>query len=95
MADWDQIRKHKFAPDKPPADWPTGVQPISIDGVSLFGVHQTTGEVYWDGHRLETTTRLGTFERIIALLVAASTISMAVFDAIRFFTESGATPPVP
>jgi len=87
MNDWSDIRREKYANVNPPADWPTGVQPISIDGLSLFGVHHKTGEVYWDGQKLETKTILGWQEKTLALAVAVSTVSMAVFDALRFFSE--------
>jgi hypothetical protein len=37
---WDHIRKVSFSKEKPPSDWPAGVAAISIEGVSLLGIHQ-------------------------------------------------------
>jgi hypothetical protein len=48
--DWGHLRAHKFAPDKPPSDWPKGVQPISVEGLSLFGVKDK--RIYWDGDEI-------------------------------------------
>ncbi|MBB4347265.1 MULTISPECIES: hypothetical protein [Rhizobiaceae] len=82
---WDNLRANKISDAKPPAEWPAGVVPISIDGLALFGVHEASGELYWDGKRVETRITLARREAILAFLVAAATISMAVFDAWRFF----------
>jgi len=32
---WHEIRTVRYSPMTPPAEWPDGVQPISIEGVSL------------------------------------------------------------
>ena len=51
----------------------------------MFGVHEETGNLYWDGKLVQTTNRLGNFERGLAIALAASLVSLAVLDAIRFF----------
>ena len=49
--DWDEKRKHIFSTERPPG-WPEGVQGISMAGVGFLGVHQETGELYWDGRKV-------------------------------------------
>ncbi|MEX2743687.1 hypothetical protein [Rhizobium mongolense] len=80
--DWDKIRRLKFIREKPPADWPPGVNSISIEGVSLLGI-DANNNLYWDGKLLQTATTLGRTERLIALAVAFSTIAVAIIEAIR------------
>ena len=52
--DWAQIRATKMAPESPP-EWPGGVKAISLNGLTLFGIHEKTGRLYWDG--IEVITR--------------------------------------
>ena len=40
-----------------PSTWPKGVRPISIDEVDGIGV-DSRGDLYWQGKRVETRTRL-------------------------------------
>ena len=40
-----------------PSTWPKGVRPISIDEVDGIGV-DSRGDLYWQGKRVETHTRL-------------------------------------
>jgi hypothetical protein len=35
---WQEIRAARYSIMTPPPEWPAGVRPISIDGVSLFGI---------------------------------------------------------
>lgn len=72
--DWDHVRRHKFAADAPPADWPPHIKPISIEGTGLFGIDPSTGDLYWDGRKVETTRRLANFERILATVGAAGAL---------------------
>jgi hypothetical protein len=83
--DWDKIRRHAISAEAPPG-WPAGVRGISLDGVSLIGVHERTNELYWDGNKLVTERRLATFERALALIVTAATAIVAVVEVARFFT---------
>lgn len=81
--DWDLVRRSKFADANIPPDWPRDVRPISIKGLQLFGINGE-GRICWDGKPLQTVNKLGFFERVLATLVALGTISMAVFDILRF-----------
>lgn len=82
--DWNLIRRHQFANANTPPEWPVGVRPISMEGLQLLGV-DNEGRLCWDGKQLQTVTRLGLFERALATLVAIGTLSMAIFDILRFF----------
>jgi hypothetical protein len=82
---WHNLRKHKLAKDvEPPKDWPAGVVPISMEGLSLFGINEATGQLYWDGDKIETKFSLSARDRFLAIAVAASTASMAIVDLFRF-----------
>ena len=41
----------------PPADWPKGIRPISLEGTSLFGL-DPKGRLYWDGEEIVVTRKL-------------------------------------
>lgn len=88
--DWQRIRGNKFAVEPPPPDWPEHVVPISISGVSLFGLHKKTGDLYWDGKKVQTKAKLETFERVLAFAVAASTVILAGIEIARFYFEMSA-----
>src|SRR4029078_13045719 len=62
---WDHIRSVRFTKEPTPQDWPEDIRGISIDGVSLLGVHEKTGKLYWDGKEIRTRNMilLGTYER--------------------------------
>ncbi|MBB3525384.1 hypothetical protein FHX03_004750 [Rhizobium sp. BK456] len=55
---WEQKRSWKFVREKAPSDWPDGVKPISMQGISLLGI-DADNNLYWDGRRLQHITRLG------------------------------------
>ena len=82
--DWDQLRKYMHAPDQP-SSWPKGVRGISIEGVSFFGIHEKTGELYWDGRKVvvQKPITLGLFERVLASLAAASGFGILVVEIGR------------
>lgn len=84
IIDWTDLRKMKLSNAVPPEDWPEKVVPISIKGLSLFGVHKDTGDVYWDGQRIETTIRLSRRDRFLVALAAYATVSMAIVDLLRY-----------
>jgi hypothetical protein len=87
MADWTEVRKFRFAPDKTPDEWPPEVRSISINGVSLFGIHEKSGKLYWDGAEVVTRTklRLATFERWIASFAAIGTFGTFLVNVGRAF----------
>lgn len=74
MTDWNEIRKYKLS-DIRPDDWPDGVRAISMKGLGLFGIHQHSGRLFFDGKEVLTRNkvRLGTFERWIASFAALGT----------------------
>ncbi|HBN9510730.1 hypothetical protein [Pseudomonas aeruginosa] len=49
--DWKEARKNMFSTECPP-DWPDGVRGISHKGVGFLGVHEKSGELYWDGRKV-------------------------------------------
>ncbi|TPN57578.1 hypothetical protein FJ976_02770 [Mesorhizobium sp. B1-1-9] len=81
--EWEKVRKHRYSDSDTPPEWPAEVRAISIDGVSLFGVHQSSGELYWDGHAVVTEKRLANYERRLALAVTLATVVMAVVEVLR------------
>ncbi|WP_206073735.1 hypothetical protein [Mesorhizobium sophorae] len=83
MIDWEAIRKFRYSDSPAPATWPVGVRPISIDGVSLFGIHESTGELHWDGQPIVTEKRLSNYERRLALALTVATVSMAIVEVGR------------
>ena len=85
--DFTDIRNSRFSSTPVPSHWPRGVRQLSLKGSALFGVHEDTGNLYWDGKLVQTANRLANFERGLAVILVASMLSLAVFDAIRFFLE--------
>jgi len=85
--DFTDIRNSRFSSAAVPSHWPRGVRQLSIKGSALFGVHEDTGNLYWDGKIVQTSNRLANFERGLAVILVASMLSLAIFDAIRFFLE--------
>lgn len=83
MIDWEQIRRHRHVEDESPPEWPTGVQAISSSGLTLLGIHEKSGELYWDGQQVVTARRLANFERWMAALVTAATVVMALIEVGR------------
>lgn len=81
--EWDQIRREKFSPGEVPENWPPGIKAISSSGLSLLGIG-TDGALYWDGVKLQTETKLGKVERLLATTVAISSIVLAAIEVLRF-----------
>ena len=82
--DWEKVRKWKISDDRPP-EWPEGIRAISTQGLSLLGINEQTGELYWDGRKLvtERTITLGSFERLLAGLAAFATFGVFAIEAGR------------
>jgi ABC transporter substrate binding protein len=55
---WDEIRAFRYSTVAPPPGWPDNVRPISIDGVTLFGIDPATNKLYWDGREIVVRDRL-------------------------------------
>nr|UXE45846.1 hypothetical protein Hi04_10k_c5342_00026 [uncultured bacterium] len=75
MIDWEQVRNVRFRKERP-ADWPKGVFAISMEGVTLLGVHEQSNKLYWDGNEIVT-------RHILALPPLGS--FLAVISAIGIF----------
>jgi len=58
-----------------------------MEGLSYLGL-DSKGNLYLDGHRVHTERRLATQERIIAWLVAASTVIGSVATAYEAFFKA-------
>lgn len=82
---WTNIKEHKISNAQPPEDWPKGVSPISQDGLALFGIHESTGDIYWDGKRVETKLTLGGKEAWLAWAVGISTVIMAFVEVLKLY----------
>ena len=88
MIDWTHIRAHKISKERP-ADWPEGIRGISTEGLSLFGIKEATGQLYWDGRQVRThgVIRLGTPERWIATFAAFGTCGTFLVVLARFLLD--------
>jgi hypothetical protein len=82
--DWAHIRAHKHSLAAPP-EWPPNVRAISLEGLSLLGIHQDTGRLYWDGHEIITRTkiRLGPVELWIAIIATSATVGSLILEVGR------------
>lgn len=72
--DWPRIRASKWASEGGPPEWPTGVRPISMDGLTLLGIGPDN-RLYFDGQLLELsrTIRLSWYQGLLAVMTAAGT----------------------
>ncbi|ATU95563.1 hypothetical protein [Phyllobacterium zundukense] len=84
-SDLSDTRNGRFSRESVPPHWPREVKQLSLKGSALFGIHEETGNLYWDGKLVQTSNRLGNFERGLGMVLVASLVSLAIFDAIRFF----------
>lgn len=82
--EWEFTRRLAFSEIRPP-EWPEGVRAISIRGMGLLGVHDKTGELYWDGKQvaIRPPVRLGTFERWAAALATLGTVGTFIVEVGR------------
>jgi hypothetical protein len=89
---WDEIRAVRYSTMSPPPEWPSGVRPISIDGVTLFGIDPATNKLYWDGREIvvRDRLRLGGRENFLAILVATGAFGSFIVElgnALNWFPE--------
>jgi hypothetical protein len=50
---------------------------ITIEGLSLLGVHEQSNRLYWDGREIEfRRIELGLYERVLATLGAAGAFGL-------------------
>lgn len=82
--EWEHLRRIAFSRIRP-SDWPDGVRSISVEGTGLLGVHDKTGELYWDGKpvALRRPIRLGTFERWAVVIAALGTVGTFIVEVGR------------
>jgi hypothetical protein len=82
--EWEFTRRIAFSEIRPP-DWPEGVRAISMRGMGLLGVHDKSGELYWDGKQvaIRPPVRLGTFERWAAALATMGTVGTFIVELGR------------
>ncbi|MEW5424667.1 hypothetical protein [Amorphus sp. 3PC139-8] len=80
---WAHVRATRYSKTPPPEDWPSGVMPISLEGLSLLGLDPKTNRLYWDGKELQIKRRLDWPERILAAIVALSGLTLAVIEIGR------------
>jgi hypothetical protein len=55
MADWTHIRAHKISNERHLA---RDVRAISQEELSLFGIKEGTGQLFWDGKQVRTRSIL-------------------------------------
>jgi hypothetical protein len=89
---WQEIRAARYSIMTPPPEWPAGVRPISIDGVSLFGINPESNKLYWDGREIvvRDRLRLGGWANFLAILVAIGTFGTFIVElgnALNWFPE--------
>lgn len=89
MTDWNHIRSVRFSDGPTPPDWPKDVRPISMPGVSLLGVNESDGRLYWDGREvvLRSRVRLGGIELFWLALASVSTFVGAVAAVATLFVS--------
>jgi hypothetical protein len=84
MTDWSKIRSNPWSSDYP-EDWPRGVKSISLEGLSLFGIHEKSKRLHWDGDEVVTknVVRLGAVERSLAAAAAIGTFGVFALEVGR------------
>jgi hypothetical protein len=89
--DWEQIQKVKYAPDQPPMEWPTGVRPISLQGLTLFGIGPDD-RLYWDGHaiKVERTVSLNWWQNLLAVMTAFGAAASGVAALLTYLVGHSA-----
>ena len=85
-SDWTHLRDTKFAPEPPPPDWPAGVRPISLNGLSLFGIG-LDNRLYWDGRLVELrrTVHLNWWQGFLATIGAFGAFATGVVNVLHYF----------
>jgi hypothetical protein len=86
--DWASVRSERWAKAPPPPEWDAGVKPISLAGLSLFGIHQQSGNLYWDGKEIVVRRRfaLTWYQGLLATITAFSTLVLASVEFYRLIT---------
>jgi hypothetical protein len=71
-----------------PQHWPTGVRPVSVEGLGLLGVSED-GRLYWDGIPVEVarTFTLSWWQRLAAILVSLSAVIAAGAACVSAYAD--------
>lgn len=74
--DWDRLRQFRYSETSPPPEWPSHLRPISQEGLSLFALDPSTGDLYWDGQRVrvERTITLEAYQIVLLTLATIGTV---------------------
>ena len=69
---WDDIRSFRYSTMDPPPNWPSGVRPISQEGLALLGIDPPTNKLFWDVKEivLRDRIRLNWWTGFLATLAA-------------------------
>lgn len=83
--DWARYRSHPFADVNTPADWPSDVKPISIDGAILLGIGPGN-KLYFDGKELEfrRTLKLEWWQTLLAAIAAFGAGISGLIDWLNY-----------
>jgi hypothetical protein len=83
--DWDHIRKYAHANAPTPPSWPSGVRPISMQGLGLLGLDDNY-RLYWDGKPVEMKYRLTFWQTIGAFVVGTSVVVGSIAAVVQAWT---------
>ena len=88
--DWVQMRADAFWTGGVPGHWPTGVTPLTSNGLLLFGLDDRR-QLYWNGAPIEVRKliSLTTWQRIGAVLITLSTVAGATVQVWTFLIARG------
>jgi hypothetical protein len=82
--DWERMRLNKISKEPPPKhwNWPKDVRPISMEGLTLFGIKPDANKLYWDGKEVVVRDALHFEwpERLFAFLVAVGTFGYFIME---------------
>jgi hypothetical protein len=82
--DWEKIKRNAYSKDTPPSDWPEGVNPISMDGLSLFGLDKKR-KLYWNGKPVETKLYLSSAAKIATIMGIILAGLVSIKEILEFF----------
>lgn len=73
--DWQRVRNSRYVAEGGPPEWPTGVRPITMSGLTLLGIGPDS-RLYFDGQQLEVSraVSLNWWQTMLATMTAAGTL---------------------
>ncbi len=82
---WEHLRAHKWSETPPPPEWDKSIKPMSMAGLSLFGIHQKSGKIYWDGSEVvvRSGVKLTNYQTVLATTTALSAAIVALVELYR------------